>query len=196
MAATRRGSQQAGQQAAQQGTAQAVSKSSQIATQMSGTYTNMSGPAPMEPTPSPNPGPLWQPTTPDGPAPQTGTWVDPNTGQLIHQPPSFQPSTGSTSQPSAPNSNPAQSPKLSEAEQAVVDRSDQAKWLADWNNLQERIIEHNARMPATYPGDAAEKAAYQAEFEELTKEQLSLQADAWRMTLPDVPIASLQRPGS
>ncbi|SKY82920.1 Uncharacterised protein [Mycobacteroides abscessus subsp. bolletii] len=196
VAATRRGSQQAGQQAAQQGTAQAVSKSSQIATQMSGTYTNMSGPAPMEPAPSPNPGPLWQPTTPDGPAPQTGTWVDPNTGQLIHQPPSFQPNTGSTSQPSGPNPNPAQSPKLSEAEQAVVDRSDQAKWLADWNNLQERIIEHNARMPATYPGDAAEKAAYQAEFEELTKEQLSLQADAGRMTLPDVPIASLQRPGS
>lgn len=196
VAATRRGSQQAGQQAAQQGTAQAVSKSSQIATQMSGTYTNMSGPAPMEPTPSPNPGPLWQPTTPDGPAPQTGSWVDPNTGQLINHPPSFQPSTGSSSQPSGPNPNPAQSPKLTEAEQAVVDRSDQAKWLADWNNLQERIIEHNARMPATYPGDAAEKAAYQAEFEELTKEQLSLQADAWRMTLPDVPIASLQRPGS
>ncbi|MBE5504026.1 hypothetical protein E3G54_001321 [Mycobacteroides abscessus] len=108
VAATRRGSQQAGQQAAQQGTAQAVSKSSQIATQMSGTYANMSGPAPMEPAPSPNPGPLWQPTTPDGPAPQTGTWVDPNTGQLINQPPSFQPSPGNT--PPSQNTGSVQDP--------------------------------------------------------------------------------------
>lgn len=194
VAATRRGSQQAGQQAAQQGTAQAVSKSSQVATQMSGTATNMSGPAPMEPpTPSPSPdsGGLWQPSPPQGPTAQTGKWVDPNTGQLISHPPSFQPNTGNPPQASTPTQG------HTEAEQAVVDRSDQAKWLADWNKLQAEIAEHNAKVSANPILDARNPLFTQltSEAGRLDADQLALQADAWRMQLPDVPITELQRPG-
>ncbi|MGH3726514.1 MAG: hypothetical protein ACRDUS_20600 [Mycobacterium sp.] len=187
VAATRRGSQQAGQQAAQQGTAQAVSKSSQVATQMSGTATNMSGPAPMEPptpSPTPNPGALWQPTPQVGSAPQTGTWVDPNTGQLISHPPSFQPSTGTTPQTSAPTQGPT------EAEKDVPDMADKAKWLADWDKLQAEITEHNARNPGVDP-----TGTYNAEAGRLSSDLFALQADAGRMQLPDIPIAELQRPG-
>ncbi|RIT50865.1 hypothetical protein [Mycobacteroides abscessus] len=145
VAATRRGSQQAGQQAAQQGTAQAVSKSSQIATQMSGTYANMSGPAPMEPAPSPNPGPLWQPTTPDGPAPQTGTWVDPNTGQLINQPPSFQPSPGNT--PPSQNTGSVQDPSPQQPQVSEVTDQQMTEWLQSWRELQTKIDTYNATVP-------------------------------------------------
>ncbi|WP_423487874.1 hypothetical protein [Mycobacteroides sp. PCS013] len=195
VAATRRGSQQAGQQAAQQGTAQAVSKTSQVATQMSGTATSMSGPAPMEPTPSPNPGPLWQPSPQNAPAPQTGTWVDPQTGQLISHPPSFQPSPANAPQTSPPtqNTSPTQGP--TQAEKDIPDMADKTKWLTDWNKLQERILDHNARQPATYPGDGPEKAAYQAEYEELSTELLALKTNVWHMQLPDIPIKDLQRPG-
>lgn len=192
VAATRRGSQQAGQQAAQQGTAQAVSKSSQVATQMSGTATNMSGPAPMEPpTPSPSPSggsnAQWQPIPQETPTPQTGKWVDPNTGQLISHPPSFQPSTGTTPQTPAPTQG------HTEAEQAVVDRSDQVKWLADFQKLSAEIAEHNAHPVFGTVNDPA-VTAYNAEAAKQNADMLALQADAGRMTLPDIPIAVLQQP--
>ncbi|MGH3952770.1 MAG: phage holin family protein [Mycobacterium sp.] len=190
VAATRRGSQHAGQQAAQQGTAQAVSKSSQVATQMSGTATNMSGPAPMEPpTPSPSPdsGGLWQPSPPQGPTAQTGNWVDPNTGQLISHPPSFQPNTGNPPQTSTPTQG------HTEAEQAVVDRSDQVKWLADFQKLSAEIAEHNAHPVFGTVNDPA-VTAYNAEAAKQNADMLALQADAGRMTLPDIPIAVLQQP--
>ncbi|ORB57690.1 hypothetical protein BST43_12330 [Mycobacteroides saopaulense] len=190
VAATRRGSQQAGQQAAQQGTTQAVSKSSQIATQMSGTYTNTSGPAPMEPTPSPNPGPLWQPSPPETPTPQTGMWVDPQTGQLTPNNPLFKPDTGSVPQTSTPQ--PGQTPSQPDQTpyKPIPDMADQSKWLADWDKLAAEIAEHNARNPGIDP-----TGTYNAEAARLASEMLALQADAWRMQLPDIPIAQLQRPG-
>ncbi|TDZ94551.1 phage holin family protein [Mycobacteroides salmoniphilum] len=210
VAATRRGSQQAGQQAAQQGTAQAVSKTSQVATQMSGTATNMSGPAPMEPpTPSPSPGPVGNssgmgdpnalpaPTYPPsvqsvpGNAPQNpgALWNPTPQGT---SPPTYNPGATSTPQPS-----PTQSPTHSEAEQAVVDRSDQAKWLADWNKLQAEIAEHNMKVAENPILDRNNPMYWQlvSEAESLNAELRPLQADALRMGLPDVPIADLQRPG-
>ncbi|WP_457134100.1 hypothetical protein [Mycobacteroides abscessus] len=194
VAATRRGSQQAGQQAVQQGTAQAVSKSSQITTQMSGTATNMSGPAPMEPTPSPNPGPLWQPTTPDGPAPQTGTWVDPNTGQLIHQPPSFQPSTGNAPQTSPPtNTNPAptstpkpsptQSPNLGpEIRDTLPDPKDPTEVLHQWADLAGKIDAHNAKI--VNPSDPLQVSEYEREFFELNSKLLELSTEMVSLGIP------------
>ncbi|SIB02644.1 hypothetical protein [Mycobacteroides abscessus] len=222
VAATRRGSQQAGQQAAQQGTAQTVSKSSQIATQMSGTYTNMSGPAPELPTPA-NPPPVPPPGQPGSP-PQGWPagqwppgWVN---GQPPPGPPNGNPSLSWWNSPNgwvvvqgsppqaasppaqAPTSTPQPSPTQSQAPlddpaKDIVANSDQSKWLADWNKLQEEIAEHNAKVAANPVLDVRSPLYTQLmnEYEQLHTDLLAKQAEAWQMQLPDVPIADLQRPG-
>ncbi|CPW10409.1 Hypothetical protein ERS075547_01716 [Mycobacteroides abscessus] len=225
VAATRRGSQQAGQQAAQQGTAQAVSKSSQIATQMSGTATNMSGPAhelpaPADPPPVPPPGQpgsppqgwpagQWPPGWVNGqppPGPPYGNpgmswWNSPNGWVAVQgSPPQTAPSPAqaptSTPQPSpTQNTSPTQGP--TQAEKDIPDMADKAKWLADWNQLQEKIVEHNTKVAANPILDRNDPLYWQLvnEAEALKAELRPLQADAALKGLPDTPIADLQHPG-
>ncbi|QDF69396.1 hypothetical protein [Mycobacteroides chelonae] len=200
VAATRRGSQQAGQQAAQQGTAQAVSKTSQVATQMSGTATNMSGPAPELPAPA-DPPPVPPPGQPGSP-PQgwpAGQWPP---GWVNGQPPpgppygnpsmswwnspngwvAIQGSPPSPATPPTPGSAPAQSPtspsptspSTSPQQPQVSEVTDQqiTEWLQSWRELQTKIDTYNATVPRVSDPQTARIWAAEKEVLDLKKAEL------------------------
>ncbi|WP_016888329.1 hypothetical protein [Mycobacteroides abscessus] len=185
VAATRRGSQQAGQQAVQQGTAQAVSKSSQIATQMSGTATNMSGPAPAEPAPGPPPYPQ-----PDG---VLWTWhyephvgwmqVYPQTGQPYPGAGQVPPTNTNPAPPSTPKPSPTQSPNLGpEIRDTLPDPKDPTEVLHQWADLAGKIDAHNAKI--VNPSDPLQVSEYEAEFLELNSKLLELSAEMLSLGIP------------
>lgn len=199
VAATRRGSQQAGQQAAQQGTQQAVSKGSQTATQMSGTYTNMNGPAPQlpapaDPPPAPPPGQPGSPPQGWPPGQWPPGWVN---GQPPAGPPYGNPSLSwwngpngwvavqgsppSPATPPTPGSAPAQSPAPSPTNPSTPPQQPQVsevtdqqitEWLHSWRELQTKIDTYNATVPRVADAQTARIWAAEKEVLDLKKAEL------------------------